>query len=99
MIFGVQRSEIILLSSECQHTVAGPVKVENPARRAASFSTTIRSPLRRTAEFCGFAGVEVVEVRKLGLSWNLSTLAVFECFPRARHRPISGEHYLLIASA
>src|SRR4051794_33706729 len=66
LIFGVQGSEMPLLSPECQHTVAEPVKVEKSARRAATFSTTIRSPSRRTAEFCGFAAVEVVKVRKLG---------------------------------
>src|SRR4051794_25723938 len=68
LIFGVQGSEMPLLSPECQHTVAEPVKVEKSARRVATFSTTIRSPSRRTAEFCGFAAVEVVKVRKLGLT-------------------------------
>src|ERR1700760_3104681 len=38
-----------------------------PFRRAAIFSTTIRLPSRRTAEFCGFAAVEAAKVWKLGI--------------------------------
>src|SRR3954452_21102595 len=43
-----------------------------PVGRAAIFSTTIRSPSRRTAEFCGFAAAETVKVRKLGLAWKIA---------------------------
>jgi len=45
--------------------VAEPVKVENPSEGQRFFSTTNRSPSRRTAEFCGFVAAEAVEVRKL----------------------------------
>src|SRR3954453_21214279 len=39
-----------------------------PVRGAGIFSTTIRSPSRRAAEFCGFAAVGAVKVWKLGLT-------------------------------
>jgi hypothetical protein len=52
--------------------VAEPVKVENPSEGQRFFSTTNRSSSRRTAEFCGFAAAEAVEVRKLDLAfWSI----------------------------
>jgi hypothetical protein len=56
----------VLLSLECQHTVAEPVKTKNPPKGQRIFRTRIRSLSRRTAEFCDFAAVEAVKVRKLG---------------------------------
>jgi chromosome partitioning protein len=69
--------------------VAEPVKTENSPEGRRIFSTTIRSPLRRIAEFRGFAAVEVVKVRKLGLREPIRRLSVVPCRldSRTRHGP------------
>ena len=52
-----------LLSPECRHTVADPIKIENPVGRITIFSAAIRSPARRAAEFHDFAAIEAFTIR------------------------------------
>ena len=66
LIFGVQRSEMLCLRREGQHTVVEPVKTKSHSEGQRFLAPQIGGGFGIRSFYCGFAAVMCATVRKLG---------------------------------